>query len=139
MKKIFSTRQSSDLNHVWLLLLRVSLSLLLLTHGMGKLNMLLSGNGAQFPDPLGIGNNLSLILGVLGEVVAPIFIIAGLGTRLAVIPAISTMVVAAFVVHASDPFQKKELALLYLAGFLTILVMGPGRFSFDTLFSKKKK
>ena len=139
MKKIFSIRQNNDLNHLWLFVFRVSLSLFFLTHGMGNLNMLMEGNGAQFPDTLGIGNNLSLILAVLGEVVAPVFLIAGLGTRLAVIPALTTMVVAVFLVHGSDPFQKKEMALLYLVGFLTILVLGPGRFSFDSLFSGKKK
>ena len=139
MKKIFSIRQNNDLNHLWLFVFRVSLSLFFLTHGMGKLNMLMEGNVAQFSDPLGIGNNLSLILAVLGEVVAPVFLIAGLGTRLAVIPALTTMVVAVFLVHGSDPFQKKEMALLYLVGFLTILVLGPGRFSFDSLFSGKKK
>lgn len=138
MKKIFSTCSNNNVNQLWLLLFRVLLSAFFLTHGMGKLNMLLEGNGAQFPDPIGVGNNLSLILAVLGEVVAPVLIILGLGTRLAVIPAIITMAVAVFVVHASDPFQNKEMGLLYLLGFFTILIFGPGRFSLDALFGRKK-
>lgn len=139
IKGILSATSESGLNHLWLLLFRVLLSLFFLTHGMGKLNMLLEGNGAQFPDPFGLGGNFSLLLAVLGEVVAPVLIILGLGTRLAVIPAIVTMVVAVFVVHGSDPFQKKEMGLLYLLGFLTILIFGPGRYSLDALFSGKKK
>ncbi len=138
LKKIFSTCSNNNVNQLWLLIFRVLLSAFFLTHGMGKLNMLLEGNGAQFPDPIGVGNNLSLILAVLGEVVSPVLIILGMGTRLAVIPAIITMAVAVFVVHANDPFQNKEMGLLYLLGFFTILIFGPGRFSFDALFGRKK-
>jgi putative oxidoreductase len=41
------------------------------------------------------------------------------------------MVVAAFVIHADDPWGKKEFALLFAAGFLTLVLTGPGKFSLD--------
>jgi putative oxidoreductase len=41
------------------------------------------------------------------------------------------MSVAAFIVHFDDPFKSKELALLYLAGYLIIFVIGPGKYSID--------
>jgi putative oxidoreductase len=41
------------------------------------------------------------------------------------------MLVAAFIVHLDDPFKRKELALLYLVGFLVVLLMGPGKYSLD--------
>jgi len=41
------------------------------------------------------------------------------------------MAVAAFIAHGADPFAKKEMALLYLVGFLTVALMGPGRYSID--------
>jgi putative oxidoreductase len=41
------------------------------------------------------------------------------------------MLVAAFIVHLDDPFKRKELALLYLVGFLIVLLMGPGKYSLD--------
>jgi putative oxidoreductase len=41
----------------------------------------------------------------------------------------ATMLVAAFIVHLDDPFKRKELALLYLVGFLIIFLMGPGKYS----------
>jgi len=43
----------------------------------------------------------------------------------------ATMIVAAFIVHLDDPFKRKELALLYLVGFLIVLLMGPGKYSLD--------
>jgi putative oxidoreductase len=47
------------------------------------------------------------------------------------IPLAITMIVAAFIVHADDPFGKKELALLYLSGCLTLIFTGAGKFSVD--------
>ena len=41
------------------------------------------------------------------------------------------MFVAAFIVHFDDPFKNKELAILYLVGFLIIFLMGPGKYSID--------
>ena len=38
----------------------------------------------------------------------------GLGTRLASIPLMITMFVAAYISHVVDPFGRKEMALLYL-------------------------
>jgi putative oxidoreductase len=68
---------------------------------------------------------------VFAEVVCAFFITIGLFSRAAAIPLIFTMAVAAFLVHGSDPFSGKELALSYLAAYAAILVAGPGKFSID--------
>jgi len=81
----------------------------------------------------------SNILAVSGEVLFPAMIIFGLLTRLSAIPVIITMAVAAFVVHGNDPFQRKEMALLYLVVFTTILVFGAGKYSFDNFLGKKRR
>lgn len=117
-------------NDVALAILRIGFSGMLLTHGIPKINILLE-NPSGFADPLGVGNVVSLILALLGEVVAPIFIILGLKTRIAAILPLATMAVAAFVVHAQDSFAIKEKALLYLIGFVVIALLGPGRYSVD--------
>ena len=114
-----------------LLVLRLGFSALMLTHGIPKLQMLIEGKGAEFPAVLGLPGAAALVLAVIGELVAPILIILGWKTKLASIFPIITMAVAAFVVHGSDPFGKKEFPLLYLFGFLAILLMGAGRFSID--------
>lgn len=99
-------------------------------HGLPKLEKLLAGDFA-FADPIGLGPAASLALAVFGELVCGLLIAAGLFTRLASIPAIITMAVAAFVTHGADPFQKKELALAYGFAYLAIALAGPGRFSLD--------
>ncbi len=113
-----------------LLLLRVGFGGMMLTQGIPKLLKMLSGD-FSFGDPIGIGEPASLVLAVLGEVVFPILVIIGFKTRLSAIPAIITMAVAAFIVHGADPFGTKEMALLYLIGFIAIAVLGAGKYSVD--------
>jgi putative oxidoreductase len=128
------TKKLSDLG---LLILRVSFSVLMLTHGVPKLSKLFVSPIA-FPDPLGVGSGLSLILALIGELIAPIFIMIGFKTKIAAIPATITMFVAAFVVHFGDPIDTKEKALLYFFTFLVILLSGAGKFSVDGYLDNKK-
>ena len=114
-------------NDLALAVLRIGFSGILLTHGIPKINMLLE-NPSGFPDPLGVGNSVSLVLAIIAEVVAPILIIIGFKTRLATLPVIGTMLVAAFVVHAQDSFATKEKALLFLVGFIVIALVGAGKY-----------
>ncbi len=102
----------------------------MLTHGIPKL-MKMVGGDFSFGDPIGIGEPASLVLAVLGEVVFPILVIIGFKTRLSAIPVIITMAVAAFIVHAADPFGTKEMAILYLIGFTAMALLGAGRYSVD--------
>ena len=94
-------------NNIGLLLLRIGFGGVMLTHGMPKLQKILAGD-FSFGDPIGIGSTASLILAVLCEVLFPILVIIGFKTRLSAIPVIITMAIAAFVVHAEDPFATKE-------------------------------
>ena len=104
----------------------------MITHGWPKAQNLVANWGAiEFGDPLGIGATASLILTVFAELICAILVVAGYKTRLASIPLIITMAVAALVVHGSDPFGRKEMALLYLGAYLTIAFIGPGRWSVD--------
>ena len=112
-----------------LLLLRVGFGGFMLTHGIPKISKL--SNAAEFPDPLGIGGLLSLILCLIGEVLAPILIIVGFKTKWAAIPAAITMLVAAFVVHAKDDLGTKEHALLFCIAFVAIFLAGAGKLSID--------
>lgn len=121
--------QKALLKDLGLALLRIGASAMMMTHGYGKLQMLI--NGAEFGNPIGIGSTPSLFLATLAEFVCPILIIFGFKTRLAAIPTAFTMAVAAFIAHGADPFQKKEMALLYLMAFVVIALAGPGKFSVD--------
>lgn len=131
---------------VALLVLRLCVGLqMAFLHGQGKLENLL-GNPKSFADPLGIGWRNSLIGAVLGEFVCGLLLAAGLFGRAAAAGMAFTMGVAAFIVHGSQPWGKKELALVYFSAALVVLIAGPGRWSFDhlmwprvkTLFGRKK-
>ncbi|MDO1500741.1 DoxX family protein [Winogradskyella maritima] len=112
-----------------LLILRLGFGGLMLTHGIPKLEML--NDPSSFGDPIGLGSTISLILCLIGEVLAPALLIIGFKTKLAAIPAAITMAVAAFVVHGNDPLQNKEMALLYLITFTALIFTGAGRYSID--------
>ena len=121
------------------LLLRVTFGGLMLLHGYPKLVKLFSNplSEISFADPLGLGPAISLILTVLAEFVFAIFVLLGFKTRLATYPLIFTMAIAAFVVHAGDPLGDREMALLYITGFITIAAVGGGRYSIDGLLGRK--
>ncbi len=136
LKKIISVKHHTGTLSFGLLLLRLMAGFGMLTHGYPKLQRLLAGD-MSFGDPLGIGEQLSLILVVFAEFVCSLLVILGLFTRLAVIPLIINMSVIVFVVHAGEGFGKQESALMYLVMYLVMLVAGSGRVSIDKLLSKK--
>lgn len=130
LRNYFSTQISEGSAHLSLLLLRLFSGGLMLTHGIPKLERMLDGN-FKFGDPIGIGSELSLVLAVMAEVGGSVLVIVGLFTRFGAFLLTVTMFVAAFIQHSNDPIGKKELALLYLAIFLVIWIMGAGKYSID--------
>ncbi|MEW5922696.1 MAG: DoxX family protein [Candidatus Zixiibacteriota bacterium] len=125
------------MNSWGLLVLRVSVgSMMLLSHGWSKL-MNFSTISPQFADPFGFGPGVSLGLVVFAEVFASIALIFGFLTRLATFPLIITMLTAAFLIFAGEPLGKRELPIMYLIAYLTILLSGPGKYSLDRLMFKK--
>ncbi len=121
------------------LILRLSFGGLMLTHGYQKL-LNYSNLSEKFMDFMGLGSEISLILTIGAELGCAILLLLGLFTRFAAVPLIITMLVATFLAHGSDPLADKEMALLYLSGYFSILLLGAGTFSLDHLiFSNKKR
>ncbi|PWH81269.1 DoxX family protein [Brumimicrobium oceani] len=136
VRQMFNTGNHAQNINIGLLVMRVVIGAFMLTHGWGKMLNLFSGEPIQFPDPMGIGATASLAMAVFSEVLCSILLIVGLGTRLAAIPLLLTMLVAGFIFHINDGFAKQELALLYGMVYLVITVMGAGKYSIDQLISK---
>lgn len=114
------------------LLLRVTVAGLMLFHGIAKISGgigPISGmlENAALPTILAYGV-------YVGEVVAPVLIIAGWFTRLSAIVLAFNMIVALALAHAGDFFTlnqhggwQVELPVFFLLGAICIALLGPGR------------
>ncbi len=123
-----------DFTSLGLLILRVIFAgTMAINHGLPKL-FDFSNKMYTFPDPIGIGSTLSLSLAVSAEFLCAIALILGIFTRVLALPLIATMAVAFFIVHAHDPFAKKEMAFLYMMAFSSIFCAGAGKYSVDSIF-----
>jgi putative oxidoreductase len=117
-----------------LLVLRVFAGLSLsLAHGMAKLPP-----PAQFVAGV---TNLGLPawaawLSGFAEGICGLALAAGLMTRPSALVIVFNMSVAGFMQHAKDPYQVKELALLFLATAIMFVFTGGGRFAVDRLIRK---
>jgi putative oxidoreductase len=132
MKKLFSTRYTENSIAFSLLLLRLTLGILMIPHGFSKLTKFTTVV-KEFPDPIHLGATVSLTLVIFAEFFCAVLLVAGLMTRLVVIPLIITMGVAVFMIHNNYFFGEAEQATLYLAGYLVLLVAGPGKVSMDRM------
>jgi putative oxidoreductase len=118
-----------------LLLLRLTAGLFMLPHAWVKIQNY-SALAENFTDPFGWGPKWSLNLIILTETGCSILLILGALTRLAVIPSIVGMVVAAFFARPKFVLAKSEPALLFLCIYIVLLVTGAGRFSVDHLLGR---
>lgn len=122
---------SADLGQ---LVLRVLVGLLVLVHGISKLQ---GGIGPV----LGAVANAGLPSAVaylvyVGEVLAPLLMIVGFWTRPAALVVAGNMLAAIALVHRGQVFQLNnaggwaiELQAMYLFGALAVALLGAGRFS----------
>jgi putative oxidoreductase len=139
IKKIFAPGNESALASFSLLVLRLWLGLtMFFVHGLDKLNNF-NHYAATFPNPIGIGVKPGLVLVTIAETVGALLLLLGLLSRLGALMLAIDMGVAFFLVHkmAFTGSRPGELAFIYLAGFVTLFLVGPGRFSIDkALFGK---
>ena|SRR5215831_4789241 len=116
-----------------LLLLRAAIGAMMLAgHGWGKLVGFGTG-AASFPDPLRIGHGASMAATIGAEFFCSLLVVVGFGTRIAVLPLVFTMAIAAFVVLGGHPWADQELAVAYLVPFAALAFTGAGRYSMDAV------
>lgn len=120
-----------------LLLLRISIGLLILLHGIANLT-----SNYSFIKSVLNGFGLPEIIAYfvfIGEIIAPILIIVGLKTRLASLVLAFNMLIAILMVHSVAIFTLNqfggwgiELQGLYLFGTITIFLSGAGKYALST-------
>lgn len=116
------------------LILRLSVGILLLMHGLFKLMHGIAGISALVQAN---GWPVWIAYGVfIGEIIAPALLILGLLTRASAVVIVLNMLIAVYLAHGHQLFHLTktggwllELQGLYLFGALAIALLGAGRFS----------
>ena len=121
------------------LILRVSLGVLILFHGIAKIR-----GGIDFLDPILTRTGLPtwVAYGVYaGEVLGPIMVILGLAMRTGAFLIFVNMIFAIFLVHAAEIFLlgkqggwALELQGMFLFTALALMFMNPGKYSLTRRF-----
>jgi putative oxidoreductase len=116
------------------LILRVSVGSLMFFHGVGKLQ-----HGYGFVSTLLVQARLPGYLShgiLIGELLAPLFMVLGIYTRPAALIQVFVMSMAVYLVHSKQLFSMSEhggyaleLQALYLFGALAVFFFGAGRYS----------
>lgn len=117
-----------------LLIVRLAIGLMMLLHGVSKVNHGISGIEGMLTSK---GLPSFFAYGVyVGEIVAPLFIIAGFRTRVAALIFVINCLVAVSLAHFSDIFTLAkhggwavELIALYGFGALALVFAGGGKYS----------
>ncbi|MBI5389920.1 DoxX family protein [Candidatus Woesearchaeota archaeon] len=120
---------------------RVLVGLLFMLHGAGKLGLMGNGNVAGFAGAFGLPLWLGWIAALV-EFVGGLAVLLGLFTRLAAVFGGVQMVVAWFLAHAPKGWNPManggELAVLFFAAFLVLIVYGAGTWSLEKAIMGKE-
>jgi putative oxidoreductase len=135
LKKLFYHSYSPAAFNIATLFLRVVFGLLMLPHGWDKLSHF-AARKHSFLSFMGMSPSLSLGLATFAEFFCSLLLILGLFTRLATVPLLVCIFVILKVNHWELP-GKNEVVPAFLAGYLTLLLIGPGKYSLDARISKK--
>lgn len=135
--RLFTVPAGSRCFNLLLLLFRVAISVqLIVVHGLKKLGIGVD-NIEIIPNPFGFPAYINNIMAISANIVFPLFVIAGIFTRVATIPVLAVTLTGYFVVHRNDPMLVSDVPFMYSVSFLFILFSGAGKFSLDHLLYKK--
>ncbi len=146
MKRIFSVNYNNYALDIGLFFLRIAVGILMAFYGYHKLmhfsEMAHSDYWEKDVNFLGKGGTVSLGLTVFAEFFCSLFLIAGLCTRLCLLPLLICMgyIVAVIdkytIVSSGEHGYELNTAFFYFIIFFFLLLSGPGRWSLDKLISK---
>ena len=120
-----------------ILCVRLFFGVLFFMHGLDKMTNF-NELSLTFPDVLGFGSYMSLMLSIFAEFCCSLFLMAGLLVRVMLVPMIIAMAVAFFDVHDAM-MPEGELSFIYLIVLVILYLTGPGRFSLDYIIDMRLK
>jgi putative oxidoreductase len=140
-KFFFPTMPASRRVNATLLLLRLVAGVAFMMHGWGKIQMPVSWMGPQATTP-----GWLQFLAALSEFGGGLAWVIGLLVPLASFGIACTMAVAVYLhmIVLKDPFvnltggNSYELGLIFFSIALFLMVQGPGRYSLDMIFSRRR-
>ena len=118
--------------NIGLFVLRVGFGCMMVVHGFQKLKIIISGGASSWLNPIGIGSSSSLYLATFAELFCSLALVLGIFTRVSSFILAFTMFIAAFVFLKSSAWVDKELAVLFLIGFLALIFLGGGDYSISS-------
>lgn len=129
-----SLTQQNTFDDAGKLILRATLAILILFHGVAKIT---GGVGfiTGLVEQAGLPGSLGYLV-LVGEVVAPLMVLLGLWARAGALVIAFNMVVALLLVHTGDLFRLNdtggwavELQVLLMASAVAVALLGAGRYS----------
>jgi putative oxidoreductase len=123
------------------LILRLALGILILLHGIAKLGSGVGGIAGMLTSH-GLPAGLAYLV-YIGEILAPVLLIAGIFTRPAALIVVINMLFAIFLAHMSQVFTLGktggwaiELQGMFLFAAIAVAFLGAGRFSLGGIAGK---
>ncbi len=117
--------------------LRIFAGLAMIPYGVGKIENYDTLKTSFFGDPVGLGDEPSLILCIFQQIFCAGMLVLGIQSRFAAFMLFTNMAVAVKF-HFFDPFcAVKALPTLFLAIYAFLVVSGGGAMSVDNLLSKR--
>lgn len=139
MKKrlFFLMCKNGILSHFGLLFFRVAVAFeLLFVHGLKKIGIGVA-IAETVPNPLGLPEFFNQAFAIVANIIMPLFIAAGLFTKLATLPILAVTLSGFFIVHFNDPIAIRDIPFMYSVCFLFLTIVGPGKYSLDYYFLNK--
>lgn len=123
----------NGLNNYIIFIFRIVVSLeLIVVHGLKKIGIA-TAFAEIVPNPFGLPHMVNEPFAITANLICPLFIIVGLGTRIACIPIVIVTLTGYFIVHSGGSLIERDIPFMYSMAFLLIAFTGGGRCSLDNI------
>ena len=130
-KILLESTAGNSLNNLAMLVFRILLAVeLFRVHGLKKFRGD-NGQPEEVPNPFHFPKAINGGIAAFADTVAPLLVILGLFTRLAILPTIGVTAVGYFWIHRNDPAERRDIPYMYTLCFLLLFIIGPGTLSLD--------